>query len=134
VIVHEHPDDEIRQFRELAWLMLLNVPRLFGRWHVPPVLRSCRQPLLFALAVAVENLRADFLSACVPAAARHRRFQVLLPGVTWRRLENEAEFSGIAARYGFTPVVPETLDMAVARRFHRPVLLEHRQRPGHRLS
>jgi len=111
-IVHEHPDDEIWQFRELAWLMPLNLPRLFRRWHVPPVLRSCRQPPLFALPAALESLRADLLSASVPAAARPRRLHILRPGVTWRRLENEAEIAGIAARHGFTPVVPETLAMA----------------------
>jgi capsular polysaccharide biosynthesis protein len=112
-IVHEHPDDEIWQFRELVWQMPLNLPRLFGRWHVPPVLRSCPQPPLFTLPAALDSLRADLAAAApAPAAARPRRLHVLRPGVEWRKLENEAEIGDVAARHGFTPVVPETLAMA----------------------
>jgi capsular polysaccharide biosynthesis protein len=75
-------------------------------------LRSCRQPPLFALPAAFESLRADLLSAFVPATVRPRRLHILRPGVTWRRLENEAEIADVAARHGFTPVVPERLSMA----------------------
>jgi capsular polysaccharide biosynthesis protein len=111
-IVHEHSDDEIWQFREMLWLMPLNLPRLFERWHVPPVLRSCPQPPLFSLPAAFESLGSDLLSASVPGPARPRRLHVLRPNVTWRKLENEAEIAAIAARHGFVPVVPDNLTMA----------------------
>jgi capsular polysaccharide biosynthesis protein len=93
--------------------MPLNLPRLFPRWHVPPVLRSCAQPSLFTLPAALDSLRADLAAAApAPAAVRPRRLHVLRPGVEWRKLENEAEIGDVAARHGFTPVVPETLAMA----------------------
>ena len=111
-IVHEHPDDEIWQFREMLWLMPLNLPRLFGRWHVPPVFRFCPQPRLFSLPAALDSLRTDLLRAPVPVGARPRRLHVLRPRVTWRKLENEAEVAAIAVRHGFSPVVPDTLSIA----------------------
>lgn len=110
-IVHEHADGEIWQFRELVWATPLNLPRLFPRWHVPPVFGFCPQPPLFTLPAALECLRADLLSVPVPAAERPRRLYVQRPDVTWRRLENEAEVAAIAAAHGFTPVVPERFTM-----------------------
>jgi capsular polysaccharide biosynthesis protein len=111
-VVHEHPDDEIWQFRETAWLMPLHLPRLFPRWHVPPLLRSCTQPPLVAVPAALDSLRTHLLAAPVPATVLPRRLHVLRPNVTWRKLMNEAEIAAVAARHGFTPVVPETLPMA----------------------
>jgi capsular polysaccharide biosynthesis protein len=60
----------------------------------------------------LESLRADLLSVPVPPTERPRRLHVVRPNVTWRKLVNEAEIADIAARHGFTPVVPETLTMA----------------------
>lgn len=116
-VIHEHADEEVWQFRELVWLMPLNLPRLFARWHVPPVLPWLSQPPLFLLPAAMDSLRADLLAASTPAnsspiPARPRRLHVLRPNVPWRKLENEAEVAAIAARHGFSPVTPDDLPMA----------------------
>jgi capsular polysaccharide biosynthesis protein len=75
------------------------------------VSRFWPQPPLFALPAAFESLRTDLLSMTPPPRHRPKRLYLQRPGMTWRKLENEAEIAAIAASHGFTAVVPERFDM-----------------------
>ena len=94
-VIHEHPDDEVWEFRQLNYLTPL---------HVPP---------LFKLPAALACLRADILalSAAEPEESLPRRIHIVRQGNV-RRLVNEAEIMECSARHGFVPVRPETMSLA----------------------
>jgi capsular polysaccharide biosynthesis protein len=92
-VVHEHPDDELWQFRHLNYIMPL---------HVPP---------LFKLPAALDCLRHDLLAVPVPDVVRPRRFHIVRQG-DLRKLVNEPEIIALSAAYGFEAATPESLSMA----------------------
>jgi capsular polysaccharide biosynthesis protein len=92
-IVHEHPDTEVWQFRQLNYIMPL---------HVPPMTK---------LPAALDYLREDLLAVPVPDVTRPRRFHIVRQG-NMRKLVNEPDIIALSAAYGFEAVSPERLPMA----------------------
>jgi capsular polysaccharide biosynthesis protein len=92
-IIHEHPDAEVWQFRQLNYIMPL---------HVPPLTK---------LPAALDCLRKDILAVPVSDVERPRRFHIVRQG-SLRRLMNEPEIIELSARYGFQALSPENLSMS----------------------
>jgi capsular polysaccharide biosynthesis protein len=92
-VVHEHPDEEVWQFRHLDYVMPV---------HTPP---------LFKLPAALDYLRSDLRAVPVPEVKRCRRIFITRTG-QFRRLVNEPEIMALCAAHGFEAMQPESLSIA----------------------